>query len=368
SLPPRPRSGGGAKRGSSRTPSPSPSPSRTPSRTPSPSPSRTPSPIPTVASPKPTTQADSQIPLAFRPSGPSFTREDLEIHASGTISRIFGQLFQQQDGHAVQVRMPEPPLLLADRCTGMVGEPGSMKKGTCWTETDVRADSWYLQHDGHMPAGIMIESGQADLFLISYLGADFLNQGKRAYRLLGCEMTWLGDLPEVGDTLAYDIHVDGHANQGDIRLFFFHYDCWIRKADGSIRPALRVRNGQAGFFTRAELDDSAGILWKATEQEIRQDARVDGPTVDHGKRSFTGDELRAFADGRPWECFGPSFERTKTHTRTPQFQKGRMLFLDEVTDFDPTGGPWGRGYFKGRKAIRPDEWFFDGHFKNDPCM
>jgi len=264
--------------------------------------------------------------------------------------------------------MPEPPLLLADRCTGMVGEPGSMKKGTCWTETDVRADSWYLQHDGHMPAGIMIESGQADLFLISYLGADFLNRGKRAYRLLGCEMTWLGDLPEVGDTLAYDIHVDGHANQGDIRLFFFHYDCWIRKADGSMRPALRVRNGQAGFFTREELDDSAGILWKPTEQEIRGDARVDAPAIEHGKRSFSGEELRAFADGRPWECFGPRFERTKTHTRTPQFQKGRMLFLDEVTDFDPKGGPWGRGYFKGRKAIRPDEWFFDGHFKNDPCM
>lgn len=310
----------------------------------------------------------TELPLAFRPSGPSFTREDLEVHASGTISRIFGELFRQQDGHAVQVRMPEPPLLLADRCTGMVGEPGSMKKGTCWTETDVRVDSWYLQHDGHMPAGIMIESGQADLFLISYLGADFLNQGKRAYRLLGCEMTWLGDLPEVGDTLAYDIHVDGHANQGDIRLFFFHYDCWIRKADGSMRPALRVRNGQAGFFTRAELDDSAGILWKATEQEIRQDARVDVPAIDHGKRSFTGEELRAFANGRPWECFGPRFERTKTHTRTPQFQKGRMLFLDEVTDFDPKGGPWGRGYFKGRKAIRPDEWFFDGHFKSDPCM
>ena len=33
---------------------------------------------------------------------------------------------------------------------------------------------------------------------------------------------------EVGDTLVYDIHVDGHANQGDVRLFFFHYDCLYR--------------------------------------------------------------------------------------------------------------------------------------------
>ncbi len=314
-----------------------------------------------------TQREEQELPLAFRPSGPSFSREDLLIHASGQISTIFGELFQQQDGYAVQVRMPEPPLLLADRCTGMVAEPGSMKKGTCWTETDVRPDSWYLQHDGHMPAGIMIESGQADLFLISYLGADFANKGERAYRLLGCEMTWLGDLPKVGETLAYDIHVDGHANQGDVRLFFFHYDCWIKQADGTLRPALRVRHGQAGFFTRGELDDSAGILWTPEEQEIIEDARVDAPAIPV-KKSFDRTDLDAFADGRPWECFGDAFERTKTHTRTPQIQKGRMLFLDEVTEFDPQGGPWKRGYLKGVSHIKPDTWYFDGHFKNDPCM
>ena len=40
--------------------------------------------------------------------------------------------------------MPEPPLLLADRVTGIEGAAQSMGKGTIWTETDVRADSWYL--------------------------------------------------------------------------------------------------------------------------------------------------------------------------------------------------------------------------------
>jgi len=62
-----------------------------------------------------------------------------------------------------------------------------------WTETDVREDSWFL-HRGFMPAGIMIEAGQADLFLISYLGVDALNQGRRRYRLLGCELTYHGSL------------------------------------------------------------------------------------------------------------------------------------------------------------------------------
>ena len=307
------------------------------------------------------------LPLAFRPEGPSFDRKALEIHAGGKISTIFGELFEPQDQYAVQVRMPEPPLLLADRCTGMVAEPASQGKGTCWTETDVREDSWYL-HDGHMPCGIMVESGQADLFLISYLGADLLNQGERAYRLLGCEMTWLGDLPAIGETLAYDIHVDGHAAQGDVRLFFFHYDCHIRQADGTTRPALKVRGGQAGFFTTEELADSAGILWKPETQEILPDARVDAPAFDKGARVYEREQLEAFAAGRPWECFGPEWNRTQTHTRTPRIQEGNMLFLGRVSQLDPHGGPWGRGYLKAVTEIAPDDWFFEGHFKNDPCM
>ena len=45
-----------------------------------------------------------------------------------------------------------------------------------------------------------------------------------------------------------------------------------------------------------------------------------------------------------------------------------MLLLSEVTDFDPTGGPWDRGYCRAETHISPDDWFFKGHFKNDPCM
>ncbi len=330
-----------------------------------------PEPLPKPEPPKPSPEPDT--PLAFRPRGPSFDREQLHTHAGGTISEIFGDLFCQQDGHAVQVRMPEPPLLLADRCTGIDAEPGALAiaghpaKGTCWTETDIREDSWWL-HDGYMPTGIMVESGQADLFLISYLGADFLNEGERGYRLLGCEMTWQGDLPKIGESLVYDIHVDGHARQGDVRLFFFHYDCHIRRPDGTTRPALQVRSGQAGFFTTEELADSAGILWKPEQQEILADARVDPPAVAAPAETYERTAIEAFADGRPWDCFpDPAFERTKTHTRTPRIQKDPMLFLDQVT-IDPEGGPWGRGYLKAVTPISPDDWFFEGHFKNDPCM
>jgi acyl transferase domain-containing protein len=184
-------------------------------------------------------------------------RAALEVHASGALSAVFGPAFAELDGLRRRVRMPMPPLLLADRVTGIAAEPLGHGTGTLWTETDVREDSWYL-HDGRMPAGIMIESGQADLLLASWIGVDQHNRGERVYRLLGCELTYHGELPRPGETLVYDIHIDAHAQQGDVRLFFFHYDC---RVDGALR--LSVRHGQAGFFTDEELAGSGGVLWDA---------------------------------------------------------------------------------------------------------
>lgn len=354
-----------------------PQPVAAPPTTPGPQAAKTPAvpkpaaPAQTVVAPKPPAVSAKATPppepapstsVAPAPVGPTLTRAQLEIDASGKISEIFGPLFEQQDGYARQVRMPEPPLLLADRVTGIDAEPGVLGKGTIWTETDVCSDSWYL-HRGRMPGGIFIESGQADLMLISWMGADFLNKGERVYRLLGCTLTYGGDLPAVGETLQYDIHVDGHAQHDEVRLFFFHYDCRI---DGDIR--LSVRDGQAGFFTDEELADSDGILWTPEDAEIVAQPRLEAPDQLTARRSFTRAQIEAFAEGRPWDCFGEGFEFSQTHSHTPTIQGGRMLFLEEVTRFDPQGGPWGRGYLHARTPVKPDDWYFDGHFKNDPCM
>ena len=258
--------------------------------------------------------------------------------------------------------MPEPPLLLCDRVTGLVAERNKLGRGSIWTETDITDDAWYL-NGGRMPAGLMIESGQADLMLISYMGINLLAGPDRLYRLLGCKLTYHGDLPKPGETLRYDIHVDGHAKQGEVRLFFFHYDCYV---GDELR--LSVRGGQAGFFTQAELDASDGILWTPEEQELVEPPRLDPPALDVGRTSFDEAAVAAFADGRPWEAFGPAWDATKTHHETPRIQSGRHLFFHRITELSPRGGPWGRGYLRAEREIDPSDWFFEGHFKNDPCM
>jgi PfaB family protein len=291
-----------------------------------------------------------------------FTRNDLLIHADGNISTIFGAQFAAQDGFKRQVRMPRPPLLLADRVTALHAEPMSMGKGSITTQTDIGAEPWYL-HQGRMPGGVMVEAGQADLMLISWLGVDALNRSERVYRLLGCELTYHGELPRAGETITFDIHLDGHAAQGDVRLMFFHYDC----VNGS-RKQLTVRNGQAGFFTDAELAGSAGCLWTPEGQEIVANPRLDAPRAMSTRTRFDRAALEAFANGDTQACFGAGFELARTHTRSPCIQGGDMLLLDRVSACEPRGGPWGRGYLRAELDIDPSRWFFDGHFKNDPCM
>ncbi len=295
---------------------------------------------------------------------PLHGRADLEKLSSGRLSEVWGEQFAVLDDVTRIVRMPMPPLLLADRVMTIDAVAGSMTTGSIVTETDVTADAWYVHH-GRMPAGLVVESGQADLLLISWLGIDFLNRGERVYRLLGCELTYHGPLPAVGETLRYDIAIDSHTSLGDVRLFFFHYDCHVAGAH-----RISVRNGQAGFFTDEELADSDGVLWSAetTKPKPLAESRLDKPTVVTDRMAFDRAALDAFAKGDLAACFGPAFSLSGCHTRSPAPPVGRMLLLERVTHFQPKGGPWGRGYLRAEWPVSPNDWFFDGHFKNDPCM
>lgn len=294
--------------------------------------------------------------------GPAFNREQLEALASGRISTILGDRFRFQDDFPLQVRMPEPPLLLCDRVLGIEGEALSMGPGRIWTQTDITHDSWYLHH-GRMPAGIFIECGQADLLLISWLGVDAFNRGERAYRLLGCELVYHADLPKAGETLDYEIQIDGHAQQGNVRLFFFHYDGWV---NGQRR--ISMRHGQAGFFTQAELDQAHGVLWTPEDADYTPSPRLDRAPQLTQHTQFSPQAVRAYTEGRLVACFGDTFALAATHTRSPRSAEGQYSLLAEVTRFIPQGGPAQRGYLRAETPVAPDDWFFAGHFHNDPCM
>ena len=302
-------------------------------------------------------------PPATGHPGPRFDRAQLEHLAAGRISDLFGPMFAVQDADVRQTRMPGPPLLLADRVVGIDAAQGSLGQGVIWTETDVQADAWYLDPAGRMPPGLVVEAGQADLLLISWLGADLRNRGERVYRLLGSDVTFHAAPPGPGQTLSFEIRVVGHVAHGPVRLFFFEYDC--HAGDTLL---LTVRDGQAGFFNDDELASTGGVLWDASAVSPPADAPPDPPAVRCARAGFDADAIRAFAQGRPDVCFGPGWEATRAHVRTPRIGSGRLGLLDDIPVFDPSGGPWGRGYLRAETAISHDDWYFDGHFHNDPCM
>jgi 3-hydroxymyristoyl/3-hydroxydecanoyl-(acyl carrier protein) dehydratase/malonyl CoA-acyl carrier protein transacylase len=291
-----------------------------------------------------------------RPPEPLLDREQLERLAEGEVPAALRDRFAI-DGRTPGTRLPEPPLLPADRVLDISGEPCPIGKGTIRTETDVRTGSWYVDGGGRMPAGLVAEGGQADLLLLAWLGADRHAGDGRVYRPLGMDLTFHGSPPPTGTTARYDVSVDGPGEDGEVPLFFFHSRC---EAEG--QPLLTVDNGHGGYFTAAELARAAGVDW--TPATDPPEGRWCPPAA-ATKTSFGFGEVRAFAEGRPDACFGPGWAGTRAHLRTPRPGSGRLQLLHRVPVFDPAGGPWRRGYLRAEFTVSPQEWFFTGR---DPRM
>ncbi len=72
--------------------------------------------------------------------------------------------------------------------------------------------------------------------------------------------------------------------------------------------------------------------------------------------SYSYEDLLTCSQG---ELFGPG---------NAQLPAPNMLMLDRITHISKTGGAYGKGEIKAELDIKPDLWFFECHFKNDPVM
>ena len=74
------------------------------------------------------------------------------------------------------------------------------------------------------------------------------------------------------------------------------------------------------------------------------------------QNSYTYEELLECGQG---ELFGPG---------NAQLPAPNMLMCDRITNIADTGGSYDKGEIQAELDIKPDLWFFDCHFKNDPVM
>ncbi|MDR1045590.1 MAG: helix-turn-helix domain-containing protein [Candidatus Adiutrix sp.] len=298
-------------------------------------------------------KADSPAPLS---------RADCLEFAVGRIARVLGPRFSEADRFPSRVRLPDEPLMLVDRVLALEGRPLSMTSGRIVTEHDILAGAWYLDQ-GHIPAGLAIESGQADLLLSAWLGADFTTRGLAFYRLLDAEVTFHRALPRAGETARYDIRILRFFKYGQTRLFRFEF-----RGTAGGQPLLSMKGGCAGFFTPAELAGGrglpgGGLLDKAPPAEV-DPAAVAFRSVLPG--ALSREQLQAFRRGDLAGAFGPDF---RPALKNPLSLPGeRMSLIDRVTRLEKGGGRYGAGFIRAEIDIDPQAWFLTCHFVGDEVM
>jgi 3-hydroxymyristoyl/3-hydroxydecanoyl-(acyl carrier protein) dehydratase len=250
-----------------------------------------------------------------------------------------------------------------DRVVTIEGEPLSLTSGRLVTDHLVHEGRWYLEH-GRIPACISIEAGQADLMLSGFLGIDFKTHGLACYRLLDAAVTFLRELPKVGDQLRYDIRIDHFFRQGDTYLFRFRFEGTVNG-----QPLLTMRDGCAGFFTAKELAAGKGIVHTALDLKPVAGRVPAGwsPHVSLRDESLTDTQVDALRSGDLVTAFGSEFARA--NLTSPMRLPGEMLKLvHRVERFEPAGGRYGLGRVRCEADIHPDDWFLTCHFVDDQVM
>lgn len=289
------------------------------------------------------------------------SREQALEFAVGRIDKVLGARFSQVDAFPSRVRLPDEPLMFVDRVLTLEGRPLSMTSGRIVTEHDILPDAWYLDH-GHIPTGLAIESGQADLMLSAWLGADFATQGKALYRLLDAEVTFHRELPRAGETARYDIRILRFFKYGQTHLFRFEFQGTVGG-----RPLLTMKGGCAGFFTPAELAGGRGLPGGGLIDEAPP-SHMDPAAVLRKKLpvAMGSKELAALREGDLAGAFGPDF--TPRLSNPDRLPGRRLSLIDRVVKMDRTGGRYGAGFIRTEIDIDPQAWFLTSHFVGDEVM
>jgi len=319
---------------------------------------------------KPVLRSSSYV-VNFRPPrffplkvSPEFMNyRDCLTFATGRASQVLGSSFEKIDALPSRVRLPDNPLLLCHRILSIDAQPLVLKPGSLVTEHDVLPGAWYLDC-GRIPAGIAIESGQADLFLSGYSGIDLRTKGLAFYRLLDAEVTFYQALPLAGRTIRYEISILKYFEQASIPFFNFEFTAKIGD-----EILMKMRHGCAGFFTPEQLDAGRGITLTAIEKK-RKDGKITGnfrPFVPlFSEESYDELQIQALMSGNFQECFGKTFKTLDLNTPC-RFPKEKLRLIKRVLFVRP-GGRYGLWTIRTEMDIHPKDWFLTCHFIDDKVM
>ena len=261
-----------------------------------------------------------------------FGNDSILAFAIGKPSEAFGNRYKVFDSERKIARLPGPPYKFLDQITTINNcEPWVLKAGgIIEAEYDVPADEWYFTEDNQpiMPFSVLLEVAlQPCGWLAAYLGSALTSEIDLSFRNLGGKATqYITVTPEIG-VLTTKVKITNVSQSGG--MIIQNYDYEIHSDQGLVYKG----DTYFGFFSKQALADQVGIR----EAE-----------------PYTSTELE--------RSRGKSF----TYPPNAPMPADMMRMVDEISLYDPEGGPNGLGFIEGSARVKKEAWFFKAHFYQDP--
>ncbi|MFF3650897.1 beta-ketoacyl synthase N-terminal-like domain-containing protein [Streptomyces sp. NPDC002181] len=277
---------------------------------------------------------------------PALLNEFHMAHAAkGDLATAMGPEFEvYADSRAPYI--PNGDFLFVDRVMELEGTRGVLKRGAVMvTEYDSPDDAWYYAHNGHpsMPNCVYMESSlQAAILLGYYLGATLpFPEEQFSIRNLDGRATLVKDIDLRGKTIQHRSTLLSSDQMPGSILQNYRYEL---SADGEV---FYTGESLFGYFSAKALENQVGL--------------------DKGKHVLPWLDRSSPrpADVRRVDLAG--YRAAEAARQAPRLGAGH-LDLVEWIDVVPAGGDHGRGYLRGHRSIRPDDWYFSCHFHRDPVM
>ena len=261
-----------------------------------------------------------------------FDSDSILAFSNGKPSEAFGDRYKIFDGERVIARLPGPPYQFLDRITEVTGEQWIMSAGhMAEAQYDVPPDEWYFSsnRNQNIPFAVLLEIVlQPCGWLAAYSGSALSSEIDLSFRNLGGKAAqFLPIGPDIG-TLTTVVNMTNVSSSGG--MIIQHYNYTLTDVAGQI---LYQGSTYFGFFTKQALTNQVGL----------RDVTLYQPS---------SDEIAS----------GTSFP----YPQEVPFPDTQLRMVDHIDLFVADGGPYGLGFIRGTKTVKPEEWFFNAHFYQDP--
>ena len=282
----------------------------------------------------------------FRP-GPLFSKESILEFAQGMPSKAFGEKYSIFDRKRKIARLPRPPYFFMDRVI-KADHPQWEMTAAGWIETeyDIPENAWYFRANktSTMPLCILLEIAlQPCGWLAAYAGSALAAEQRLYFRNLGGRAELTRSLSKNSGKVIVKVRMTDVSMAGS--MIIQNFDMQV------LNQGSMVYKGTTnfGFFTADALANQVGIRNTRFNKYILPEEMAEDCV------SFS------FEDEPPLVP-----EDDDSPVMAANMPSTALRMIDKIQIMNFKAGLYSNGYIMATKQVRPEEWFFNAHFYQDP--